>query len=100
MATTAKQKIRKGIIATAQQILDFAQKRAPEVADWLELHFALFGAGGKADKLFPTEAERAAFLRTTEYKQLLALMDRLPASGLVLGKVDNPHPILSQSQCS
>src|SRR5262249_15750371 len=43
-----------------------------------ELHFALFGVNGKASELFPTEAERAAFLRTAEYKQLLALVDRMP----------------------
>ena len=78
MATTTKPKISKKIIAKAQQLLEIADSSHPEVADWLELHFALFGEDGKANELFPTETERAAFLRTAEYKRLLTLMDRLP----------------------
>jgi HicB family len=64
--------------AKAIQVLEFAQVKAKEVADWLELHFALFGTDGKATQLFPTEAERSAFLRSDEYKRILVLMDTLP----------------------
>jgi hypothetical protein len=78
MAARAKPPVSKKIVARAREVLAYAEQRAPEVADWLELHFALFGVDGKANELFPTEAERAAFLRTAEYKQLLALLDRLP----------------------
>ena len=42
------------------------------------MHNALFGLGGKANELFPTEAERTAFSRTPESKRIFALMDRLP----------------------
>jgi hypothetical protein len=68
----------KRITAKARQVLEFAERRAPEVPDWLELHFALFGTEGKATELFPLESERSAFLRTPEYRRILALMDRLP----------------------
>jgi hypothetical protein len=67
------------ILTRARQVLAFAEQRAAGAADWVELHNALFGLGGKATELFPTESERTAFCRTREYKQVLALMDGLPA---------------------
>lgn len=73
-----KAKVSKSIVARAKQVLAFAEAKAPEVTDWLELHAALFHVGGKASELFPTEAERSAFLRTKEYKLINALMDSLP----------------------
>jgi hypothetical protein len=78
MKAKSKPKGSKQIATKARQVLDFAEASAKEVADWLELHFALFGVDGKATELFPTEAERSAFLRTGEYKQVLALLDALP----------------------
>jgi hypothetical protein len=78
MAAKAKPKTSRKIAAKARQLLEFAEQRAKEVADWLELHFTLFGVDGNASELFPTEAERTAFLGSAEYKRLLALMDRLP----------------------
>lgn len=78
MTATAKAKANKQIAAKARQVLEFAEVKAKEVSDWLELHFALFGVGGKATELFPTEAERSAFLRTAEYKRINALMNTLP----------------------
>ena len=67
------------IAARARQLLEFAEQRAARAADWLELHYALFGVGGKANELFPTEAERTAFSRTPESKRIFALMDGLPS---------------------
>src|SRR5437764_826608 len=78
MSAKSKPLVSKQHTARARQVLEFAESRAKEVADWLELHFALFGVDGKATELFPTEAERSAFLRTEEYKRILALMDTLP----------------------
>jgi len=66
------------IAAKARKVLEFAEQRAGEMADWLELSNALFGPGGKATLAFATEGERTAFCKTQEYKALLALMDRLP----------------------
>jgi len=78
MQAKIKPKVSKSIAAKARQVLEFAQSKAKEVSDWLELHFALFSVDGKATELFPTEAERSAFLRSAEYKSILALMDTLP----------------------
>ena len=78
MRPKTKANVSKAITAKARQVLQFAESKAKEVEDWLELHFALFGVDGKASELFPTEAERAAFLRTAEYKRINALMNTLP----------------------
>jgi predicted HicB family RNase H-like nuclease len=78
MTAKTKANVSKQIAAKARQVLEFAESKAKEVSDWLELHFALFGVDGKATELFPTEAERAAFLRTAERKRISALMDTLP----------------------
>jgi hypothetical protein len=77
---TAKVKQKAGTTITerARLVLAFAVQHAPKVTDWLELHFALYGIDGKATALFPTEPERAAFMRTAEYKRVLALMNTLP----------------------
>jgi hypothetical protein len=78
MATKKQSKVSARIIAKARQVLEFAQERVAKAADWIELSNALFGVGGKATEVFPTEAERTAFCRTEEYKRILALMDTLP----------------------
>jgi hypothetical protein len=78
MKAQSKRTVTKAVTAKARQVLAFAQAKANDVSDWLELHSALFSVGGKATELFPTEAERGAFLRTAEYKKVLALMDTLP----------------------
>jgi hypothetical protein len=64
--------------AKARQTLRFAEQRAREAANSMELHNALFAVGGKATELFSNQAERTAFCRTQEYKRILALMDGLP----------------------
>jgi hypothetical protein len=69
---------RPAVAAKARQMLEFAEQRAAQAADWVELHNALFGLGGKANELFATEPERTAFSRTAECKRVFALMDRLP----------------------
>lgn len=65
--------------AKVGQLLAFAQEQVALAPDWVALHNALFGIGGKATALFPTEKERTALSRTPEYKLVLALLDRLPA---------------------
>ena len=78
MAAKNPPKVSPRIVAKARQALEFAQKHAARAEDWIELSNALYGPGGKATELFPTEAERTAFCRTEEYKRILALMDTLP----------------------
>jgi hypothetical protein len=78
MAATQKAKVPRQIAAKAQRLLEFAERRAKQTSDWLELHFAIYGVGGKANELFTTQSERTAFARTPQYKRLLELMDSLP----------------------
>lgn len=78
MVAKKKPKVNPRMLAKARQVLAFAQQRAAKAADWIELSNALFGLGGKATELFPTESERTAFSRTEEYKRTLALLDTLP----------------------
>jgi hypothetical protein len=73
------QRVGKRFQAKARQVLAFAEERARQAADWVELHNALFGLGGKATELLTTELERTAFAQTAWCKQFLALLDRLPA---------------------
>lgn len=79
MSTKKKTKVSSQIVAKAKHLLEYAEGRASQAADWLELSNALFGVGGKATLAFSSEAERTAFSRTAEYKRLLAILDRLPA---------------------
>jgi hypothetical protein len=79
MPAQKKSKVSSKIVAKARRVLEFAQRRAKEVADWMELSNSLFGPGGQATLAFPTPADRTAFCKTPEYKRILALMDGLPA---------------------
>jgi hypothetical protein len=78
MAANKGRPVSKAIAAKARQVLEFAERYATQAKDWLDLHSALFGVGGKASELFTTEAERTAFARTREFKRVGALMDSLP----------------------
>jgi hypothetical protein len=79
MPAKKKPQVSRKVVAKARQVLEFAERRAQDAADWMELSNSLFGPGGKATLAFPTEAERTAFCKTAEYKRLLALMDCLPS---------------------
>jgi hypothetical protein len=74
---TAKKPAAK-IQTKAQQLLEFTRERAKGAKDWIELHNAVFGIGGKATELFPTEAERTAFCKTDECKQVYEVFNQLP----------------------
>jgi hypothetical protein len=75
---TERRNVNETITARARRLLAFAERQAAQVADWLELHFALYGVDGKATQAFRTEPERAAFMKTKEYKRILALLNQLP----------------------
>jgi hypothetical protein len=74
-----KTKVAAAVVAKARRVLAYAEKRAQQAADWVELHNALFGLGGKATELLKDSTERTAFTRTDEYRRILALLDTLPA---------------------
>jgi hypothetical protein len=61
----------------AQDALLIAQalaKNAKSAVDW---HNAFFGIGGKFGELFPTRAEREAFAKTPEYREIQRLRTAL-----------------------
>jgi hypothetical protein len=96
MAAKRKAHVSPEIVAKARQVLEFAEGRAKEVADRTELFNAVFGVNGKATQLFPTEAERAAFLRTAERKRIAVLMDTLPWPA-ANGRVEFPATVSGRS---
>lgn len=59
----------------AGMALAYARQAAATAGSWIDLHNALFGLGGKLIELFPGESNRAAFARTEEYKEIMALID-------------------------
>ena len=79
MANRTKAKPSSKVEAKAGQLLAFAEERARHGTDWVELHNALFGLGGKASELFTNKSERTAFARTAACKKIFALLDGLPA---------------------
>src|SRR5438445_12172726 len=78
MAAKKKTPVSSAVSAKARQLLAYAEERAGQAADWVELHNALFGLGGKATELLTTESERTAFAQTQECKRIFALLDGLP----------------------
>jgi len=78
MAFKKKPQSGQKIGAKARQVLKFAKELASKASDWIEMSNGLFAPDGKATLAFGTEAERTAFCKTEEYKQILALMDQLP----------------------
>ena len=61
----------------AQQALEIARELAREAKSATDLHNAFFGIGGKFGELFPTRAEREAFVQTAEYQEILRLRSSL-----------------------
>lgn len=65
----------------AGEALVFAQEKAKQSTNWIDLHNALFGIGGKLGELFPTQSERAQFVKTPEHKQIMDLLQELQQQG-------------------
>lgn len=57
----------------ARAALLVAQELAKQAKSGVDLHNAFFGIGGKFGELFPTRAEREAFLKTPEYQEIVRL---------------------------
>jgi predicted HicB family RNase H-like nuclease len=69
---------RQSITARAREALAFARQLKDEGKTWLEVHNALYGLGGKCAVLFPTRADRTAFVQTAEHEQISQLLNQLP----------------------
>lgn len=87
MTMKKKSRVSRAIIAKARRVLEFAEKRAKEVANQMELSNALYTPNGMVSVTFPTEAERGAFFKTKEYDRVVELivgLPRPPLSGEVI----------------
>ena len=47
-------------------------------AYWVAGHNSLYGLGGRLTELFPTESDRAAFMKTKEAEEVAAILESLP----------------------
>ena len=70
----AKAKTTDAVADKARVALAFARQVAARTTGWVELHNALYGIGGKCGELFPTPAERAAFVKTDEHREIMELL--------------------------
>jgi hypothetical protein len=74
----SKKKIRAAAgLSKEQQLLAYARQVADQGADWIELHNAVFGIGGKFSRLFATRPERTRFLKSPEYKEIARMIAKL-----------------------
>jgi hypothetical protein len=78
MAVVAKSKVNPKHGSKAGQLLAYARVVANRGADSTEFFNAIYGKAGKANELFPTDSERASFLRTKECKEIRKLKLALP----------------------
>lgn len=61
----------------AQQALAFVRQQAAICESSTDLHNIFFGNGGKFGQMFPTRAEREAFLLTPEYEEIVRIRESL-----------------------
>ena len=61
----------------AQQALAIAKQLVKKAKSFVDFHNAFFGIGGKFGELFPTCAERPAFLKTPEYREIFQMRAEL-----------------------
>ncbi|HVA45345.1 MAG TPA: toxin-antitoxin system HicB family antitoxin [Pirellulales bacterium] len=56
--------------------LRYARRLRQKGLTWIEVSNALFGPGGKLTELCPTEAERAALAKTSDFQEILRLIEQ------------------------
>ena len=61
----------------AAQALAFAEGERKRSDSWITFHNALYGIGGKLGELFPTQGERAAFVKTPEHARIAEMLGEL-----------------------
>jgi hypothetical protein len=67
-----------GAIRTkARQALTFVREQAKHCGSSRDLHNVFFGNGGKFGQLFPTRAEREAFMLTPEYEEIVRIRESI-----------------------
>jgi hypothetical protein len=78
MSVNVKTNARPKIQAKARELLAYAREQARQCKNSSQFFNAIYGKGGKANELFATDSERAAFLRTGENKEIRRLKLMLP----------------------
>lgn len=63
----------------AQEALEFVKQHAATGACATDVHNAFFGNNGRFIELFPTRAEREAFMETAEYQEICRIRLKLRA---------------------
>jgi hypothetical protein len=71
----------------ADEALKIAKELAKTANSSTDFHNAFFGVGGKFGELFPERAEREAFLKTPQYREIVQIRAALDNSGLHRGDV-------------
>lgn len=61
----------------ARQALRAAERLRDADATWTQAHNTLFGPAGEISRLFPTERERTAFLKSSESAKVQAIIEAL-----------------------
>ena len=67
----------------AQEALKIAKALAKTAKSATDFHNAFFGVGGKFGELFPERAEREAFLKTRQYREIFQIRAELEKSAKV-----------------
>jgi hypothetical protein len=64
----------------AEEALKVAEELAKRAKSATDFHNAFFGIGGKFGELFPDRAEREAFLKTPQYREIFQMRAALEKS--------------------
>lgn len=59
------------------ELLQKVKLWAQEGGTWVDLHNKIYGVGGLAGDLFPTEKDRLEFSRTDTFREIQAIMDSM-----------------------
>jgi hypothetical protein len=61
----------------AKQALEFFRREAARAETGTDLHNVFFGNGAEFGRLFTTRAEREAFFKTREFREIARIQDEL-----------------------
>lgn len=64
----------------AEEALKIAKELAKTAKSATDFHNAFFGIGGRFGELFPDRAEREAFLKTPQYREIFEMRAALQKS--------------------
>jgi predicted HicB family RNase H-like nuclease len=86
MATKAKKAAADTFESRAAKFLQIAREAFATAETWEDMWNAVYGIGTPFEKLFPTQAEREAFARTDEARQINEMLENLQCKGTPPGR--------------